>query len=210
MKITKYTHSCLFIEENGKFILIDPGTFSTEAGLTVDMFSRIDYLLITHEHFDHFDNNFVKQLVQKFPHIQIITTNSIVSLLAKNEIQAVSRSNNDIQVDEKAHEHIFGVQTVPENVCFTIFSKLTHPGDSMKFEETAPILALPIQAPWGNTTEALEKAYQLKPKYVIPIHDWHWNTRARESLYKRAKEYLATSNIIFIEIQDKEEYNLNL
>lgn len=50
MKITKFGHCCLLIEENGVRILTDPGTYSTQQSEV----KNIDFVLITHEHADHF------------------------------------------------------------------------------------------------------------------------------------------------------------
>ena len=49
MKITKFGHSCLLVEENGVRILFDPGSYSTAQN---DV-KNIDVVLITHEHSDH-------------------------------------------------------------------------------------------------------------------------------------------------------------
>lgn len=48
MKITKFGHCCLLIEEKGVRLLTDPGTYS-------DGFEhlKVDAVLITHEHQDH-------------------------------------------------------------------------------------------------------------------------------------------------------------
>ena len=92
----------------------------------------------------------------------------------------------------------------PENIMFTIAGKLTHPGDSLSFEKTTEILALPIQAPWGSFVNAIQKAAQLKPKTIIPIHDWHWKDEARRQLYKTAADYLRKKGIEFREAEKRE------
>lgn len=208
MKITKFTHSCLFIEENNISVLIDPGKFSIDAGLSADMFSNLDYLIITHEHFDHFDIPFIKGLKEKFPDLQILSCTPVVDILAKENILASHSSNNIITLSEQRHENIFGVATPPMNACITLFSRLLHPGDSLQFETTPEILALPMQAPWGNTTQILEKAYTLKPKLIIPIHDWHWRDEARKGIYTRAVDYFKENNITFIPLENTVPYTI--
>lgn len=49
MKVTKFGHCCLLIEEEGLRILTDPGSYSTRQN---DV-QNIDVILITHEHPDH-------------------------------------------------------------------------------------------------------------------------------------------------------------
>ncbi len=50
MKLTKYTHSCIKLEKDGKVLLVDPGNFAEDAA-----FEGVDAILVTHEHPDHFD-----------------------------------------------------------------------------------------------------------------------------------------------------------
>jgi L-ascorbate metabolism protein UlaG (beta-lactamase superfamily) len=65
------------------------------------------------------------------------------------------------------------------------------------FESTTDILALPIQAPWGATTDAVELALRLKPKIIIPIHDWMWKEGFRQAMYERLQEYFKQKGIDF-------------
>ena len=51
MRLTKYTHSCVRLDDGGRALVIDPGTFS-ETQLALDGAHAV---LITHEHADHID-----------------------------------------------------------------------------------------------------------------------------------------------------------
>lgn len=51
MKITKFGHCCLLVEENNLRILIDPGNYLKRA----DDLKDIDTMLITHSHQDYLD-----------------------------------------------------------------------------------------------------------------------------------------------------------
>ncbi len=205
MKISKHIHSCLLIKENGKTILIDPGSYSVEEkGIEIQAIDQLDYLLITHEHPDHFYLPFIKELVSKFPNLQIITNRSVVDILAKEDIKAVTEGNEFIEVIDAPHEHLFAAPQF-QNTLFNIFSTLTHPGDNLRLKRTCRILALPIQAPWGSLTQAIEKAIELKPQIIIPIHDWHWNATARDAFYARLKNYFTQNDIKFLGLQTGEE-----
>ncbi|MDO8655088.1 MAG: MBL fold metallo-hydrolase, partial [bacterium] len=51
MKITKYVHSCLLVEEQGKTALIDPGNYTFQSkALDLRYIEKLDFVLITHEH----------------------------------------------------------------------------------------------------------------------------------------------------------------
>ena len=204
MQITKFIHSCLLLEEDGTSILIDPGNYTAEAGvLNISTLDALDYLLITHEHADHMDLSLIKEIIKKFPNIKIISNNSVASLLDKEGIKALTESDQMIKMETVTHEKVFG-STPPENVMMTIAEKLVHPGDSHHFKTKAPILALPVQAPWGSLTEAVELAESLKPEVILPIHDWHWNDKARDMLYKRLEDYFAKIGIRFIPLRTGE------
>jgi L-ascorbate metabolism protein UlaG (beta-lactamase superfamily) len=210
MKLTKYLHSCLLVEEQGKTILIDPGQFTYDSKVfDITKLPSLDFILITHEHADHMSIQFIKELLSKFPNVEIITTESAVTKLQEEQIEASSEGNEYIAIESIPHEDIvFAVP--PENVQFTLFGKLTDPGDSYHVKKTAHILALPIQAPWGSFADALKLAESLSPKYIIPIHDWHWKDEVRKQLYGVAKDYLQQSDIEFKGIETGESIEINI
>lgn len=202
MKITKYVHSCLLVEENNTVVLIDPGLYTFQANmLTPAMLSKLDYILITHSHPDHMYIPFIKAFVDAFSNVQIITNQEAKELLQKEGVTATTQEVNAIVMQEIPHEKIFG-GTVPQNTQFDIFGKLTHPGDSLHSTQTQNILTLPIQAPWGSTTWAVETAEKLQPKVIIPIHDWHWKDEVKKSMYDRLETYFAQKNISFKKVED--------
>jgi len=205
MKISKHAHSCLLIEESGKKVLIDPGVYSyEEKALNLGSLESLDLLLITHEHPDHFYLPAIKEILQKFPDIRIVTNPSIVEILKKEGIASTSQGNDFVQVEEVPHEHVFGIPQMPKNALFKVFGKLTHPGDSLTFKPETDVLALPVQAPWTSLTEAAEKALSWKPKVIVPIHDWHWSGPARDSFYERLEGFFSQNGIEFKGLQTGE------
>jgi len=197
MIVTKYTHSCLYVEYNETTIVIDPGNYSYEAHKE-DVLGKdkIDYLLITHNHPDHMHLPFIKEIIEKHEDIKVLSDPESRSMLEKEGIEMVN-SIESISLAQAPHEKVFGI-TPPENVLFEIFGQLSHPGDSLNFDLKTPILALPVQAPWCSLTQAVEFALSQKPKVIIPIHDWHWNAQAREAFYNRLEKYFAEQNIEFL------------
>lgn len=207
MIISKHIHSCLIIKENDKVFLIDPGEYSLEEnGLDLNTITQLDYILITHEHSDHMYIPFIKHVVKKFPLIKILTNNSVKDVLEREHVSTIN-SIDGVEMFETPHEQVFGTNP-PPNVGFNIFDRLTHPGDSLSFDGAKEILALPLQAPWCSLTQAVEKAISLKPKTIIPIHDWHWNEKARENFYQRLVDYFSGNGIEFKPLQTGEEFSL--
>ncbi len=197
MKITKYLHSCLLIEEQGKIFLIDPGNYSVENyALEIDKIEHIDYLLITHEHPDHMYLPFIKQLVTKFPNIQTFSNDSVKQILEKENIMVQTENNDVIKMELVKHEKTFD-KTPPQNILITLFDKFSDPGDSLSFTYSANTLALPITAPWGSVVWAADSALKIKPKTIIPIHDYQWREEVRKGMYDRLEQYFAQFGIIF-------------
>ncbi len=197
MKISKHIHSCLLIEKQNITILIDPGNYTyEEKALDLDSLEKLDYVLITHEHQDHMYVPSIKEIVKKFPNVEIISNKSVKKILEQEGLRMSTSENEFIKILKAPHEKLpFGPP--PENSLFNIFNILTHPGDSLSFNKTSDILALPIQAPWTSSTAAIEKAVALKPKIIIPIQDWHWKDIVRQNFYDRARDYLEKFNIAF-------------
>lgn len=201
MKVAKYLHSCLLVEEKGVAVLIDPGIYTyQEKVLNLDLIERVDYLLITHEHGDHFYIPLIKEVLTKFPEVKIISNSSVVGFLNKENIKAISAGNEFVQLKNMLHVRLLD-SLAPENTVFTLFNKLTHPGDCISFDKTTDVLAMPIQAPWGSMVECCEKAVSLKPRVVIPIHDYHWRDEVREGIYKRLEIYFGKAGIRFLNPQ---------
>jgi L-ascorbate metabolism protein UlaG (beta-lactamase superfamily) len=208
MKISKHLHSCLLVEEQEKIFLIDPGIFTyQEKALDVNKLEKLDYILITHEHADHFFLPLVKEIVAKFPDVKIVTNNAIVEQLAMENITATYESDAFVSVTRLPHEKLWDKEP-PENVMFTVFSRLAIPGDSIHFETNAQIIALPIVAPWGSTTDAVNLALKLQPKVIIPIHDWLYKDNVRQMMYQRLKDFFQTKNIDFKAVETGEQIDV--
>lgn len=201
MKISKHIHSCLLIEHDGKRILIDPGNYTYEQkALDVSKINTLDYLLITHEHPDHMYIPFVKELVGKFPSLKIISNSSIQKILTQEGLTVSIENDELVRLEPALHDKPLTFP-IPQNVAFTIGNKLTHPGDSSTFTKTAEILALPMQTSLVNIVGMLDKAIELKPKAVIPIHDFHWKDSSRLVYYDHAKRILKENGIKFIPLE---------
>jgi L-ascorbate metabolism protein UlaG (beta-lactamase superfamily) len=194
MQITKYLHSCLLVEHEGKVAVLDPGSMSFDV-FEFDKLKSLDNILITHIHQDHYHLPFIKKLVEMFPEVHITAPQEVVEDLEKNGIKAISDASEGVELFDAPHENTEPLFPIPQEIGIHYLGLLSDPGDSHSFIETKEILALPITAPWGSTIKAVNLALELKPKYVIPIHDWHWSDTARESMYNNIAMVLEKSDI---------------
>jgi L-ascorbate metabolism protein UlaG (beta-lactamase superfamily) len=194
MKITKFVHSCLLVETNDRVAIFDPGSFSYEE-FNIDGLNQLDDIFITHSHQDHFHLPFVKALLDKFPDVRITAPSDVVEALAQELIKASSDAPNGVSFFDSPHENTEPIFPVPPELGIHYLDALSHPGDSHSFTETKAILALPITAPWGSAITGVNLAIKLKPKYIIPIHDWHWSEAAKSAMYDAFEAAFAKEDI---------------
>ena len=207
MKITKYVHSCLLIETPERVGIIDPGIYSWESGLLkIDDLVQLDDIIITHEHADHFHPPFVQALLAKFPNARITASSATAEQLAAEGVNSFStESSEGIDLADVSHESMVPLAPPPKaNLIVHYLDRLTHPGDSHNFDETREILALPLTAPWGSLRRAAELGLELKPKTIIPIHDWHLNDIARVQAHERLEGFFKEHGINFVKLIDGE------
>jgi L-ascorbate metabolism protein UlaG (beta-lactamase superfamily) len=203
MKITKFVHSCLLIEMPqpiNRTALFDPGVMSSEA-LPVDSLGFLDDIIITHAHQDHMDVALIKRLVAKFPEVRITAPADAADKLADEGITTTSDASDGIVFFDSPHEHTGPLAPAVEQKGVHYLDLLSDPGDSHGFNETKTILALPMTAPWGATVRAVELALELKPQYVLPIHDWHWRDEARQQMYGSIEKILKAQDITFLKLE---------
>lgn len=209
MKITKLVHSCLLVEMPDRTALFDPGVMSQES-VNVDSLVYLDDILITHSHGDHMHIPLIKKLVGKFPEVRITAPADAVRLLQNEGVQASSTPSEGVSFFDAPHEDVEPVFPHPQQIGIHYLNKLTHPGDSHSFKETKAILALPITAPWGATVKAVHLSQRLKPRYIIPIHDWHYRDEARNITYDGLEQLFAKEGVTFLKMVDGEPINVKV
>jgi len=212
MKLTKYVHACVLVEDDQLTTLFDPGQFSLESGLfDVNKLEKLDFVVITHEHFDHFYEPFVQVLVQKFPDVQFLSTPEVVrKLLNLGITNALNDSNDFVKLSPLNHDSMEPLNPGPmcQNVAVNYKEKISHPGDSHHLADSKEVLFLPLAGPWGSTIEAVRMAVKLRPKVIVPIHDWMWNDKWRNTMYDRMEVFFAEQDIRFVKTTDGESFQV--
>lgn len=210
MKVTKFVHSCLLVETPDRTVLFDPGVMSSEA-INIEQISHLDDIFITHIHADRMDIELIAKLVAKFPNVRVTSTAEVVAKLKESNIAASHEAPEGVSFFDSPHESVKPLfPQPPEEFGFHYSNSLSHPGDSHSFKETKDILALPITAPWGSTIKALNIVLDLKPKHVLPIHDWHWREEARNQMYDIFEQILKDQGITFYKLQTGVPVDINI
>jgi len=188
MKITKFGHACLLIEEADARILIDPGVFNQTPSV-----EKLDAILITHEHPDHCSVEQIKELLLQSPDAPIYTHEGVGKVLSEADIPYTPIKNgeevmvNGVSVLSLGEEHAIIYEKVPcQNTGYMIAGKFFFPGDSFYVPEgKVEVLALPTGGPWMKVSEAIEYVKAVKPNVYIPVHDAMYTDAFREGVIHR-------------------------
>lgn len=212
MKLTKYGHSCVLVEaeERGKprVALFDPGVWSE---VPVEALTQLDDIFISHIHPDHIDMAKLQALVAKFPQARITAPTEVVQQLHQAGFtQAADVAPEGASLFAAPHEGHLPFMQPPEEIGIHFLNAYSHPGDSHSFNETMPVLGLPVQAPWGSMMNAVDLALKLKPKYILPLHDWHWRDEARDWSYARMEQLFKEAGIAFLKPVNGQAIEVNL
>lgn len=209
LQITKFEHSCLLVSMNDRHILIDPGVMSSEL-LRQATLPELEAIVVTHVHGDHLDAQYAAEKLAQSPQTKIYGPTQVMEALRDAGVTAIASLPEDVTLFESKHEDGNPLFETPDQQGYHLFDVLTHPGDSHHFEQTKQVLALPVTAPWGASTTAMKLAIKLKPKYVIPIHDWHWSEAARYSMYQNFTRVLKEHDIIFVSIMNDSSIEVDI
>lgn len=194
-------HACVLVEDEANVALFDPGQFAWESGLVhIEAWPKLDYVLITHEHFDHFYEPFVTELIRRFPDARFMSTPEVCKKLTALGAQHVY-PESDEQVTLVPLNHASMAPLAGNPPCQNVrinYKNITHPGDSITFSDSRPILFLPLAGPWEAAVDAVATGEQSGAEIIIPIHDWMWNDQWRATMYDRLEQFYTGKNIRFL------------
>lgn len=175
MKVTKYEHACLVVEENGEQLIIDPGVLSTSF---VEPSNPVA-IVITHVHADHVDKELVLQLMETHQNLTVFTIADVAGELgAGSQIQVIN-SHESVQVGN-FHLSFWGTDHAiihPEGARFKntgvlVNDILYYGGDALDVPDMpVKVLAVPSGGPWLKIEEAIDYMVAVKPERVFPTHD---------------------------------------
>ncbi|MDQ3750517.1 MAG: MBL fold metallo-hydrolase [Acidobacteriota bacterium] len=208
MRITKYIHSCLLIENETDKILFDPGLFSfVERKIKPSQFTDLLAIILTHNHPDHIDAHSLKEIIENNPDAVVLANTEIKNKLAEKEIAVEAFEtgrrrvgNFNIEAFDAPHEKILADE-IPQNTAYVIDNVFVHPGDSLAESVVKrsgiKILALPTMAPWETELQTFDFAKKMSPQYVVPIHDGYAKDFFLESRYENFQKFFKRENIEF-------------
>lgn len=175
MRLTKYAHSCVLIEDDGARVLIDPGNLTRG----FDELTGLTGILVTHQHPDHVDVDRLGPLLERNPDAAIYADEGTADILADHGINASAARQGDrfdvgmeITVHGVDHAVIHPEIPLVPNVGYLVGGRFFHPGDSFTVPDLpVDVLGLPTAAPWLKLSEAVEFLRAVSPRVAIPIHE---------------------------------------
>ena len=196
MKIIKYEHACVIVEENNRTIIIDPGSLAI-----LPVLKNVDAIIITHIHGDHLDKSHLHKVIDSNPSVTIISHTEVLDQLTDISCQkeVIDRGSHctagKFILDFYGHYHAVINKLSPcHNVGVMVNESFYYPGDSFTVpEKPVFILALPVSGPWMKTGEAMDFVDLLKPKKVFPTHNELLSEFGAEVTYNWLKQ--ATENV---------------
>jgi len=176
MNVKKYPQSCLILEKKGKRCAIDPGSF-VSGKYSADDLLPLDFILITHEHYDHADPDFIKKLL-RIKNIPVFgnesTAKSLPGIVTKiiHDRERFVLDGFDITARELPHVLMVDGSPGPQNTGYVIDGTFFHSGDGIDIEGlNVDTAAIPIAGPDISPRDVYKFIKQIGCRRVIPVHN---------------------------------------
>jgi hypothetical protein len=172
MKITKFEHSGLAFEKDGKILLVDPVEFKEK----LPDFLNVVGIILTHKHGDHCQPAVIERIMAANPASELISSAETAEMV-NGAVVAKAGDTRDVsgfKLDFFGRDHaaIIPGQVPCDNIGVVVDDALVNPGDSFDLPETeAKVLMAPIASPWNRVSETIDFVNRAHPRMVIPFHD---------------------------------------
>jgi L-ascorbate metabolism protein UlaG (beta-lactamase superfamily) len=207
MRLTKFGHSCLLVEEGRARILLDPGTMS-------DGFEELEGLtavLFTHQHGDHLDAERLRGVLDRNRGVRVVSDQGSAELLGEAGVDVEVVHDGDefevagvgVRVAGRDHAIIHPDIPVVLNVGYLVAGRLFHPGDAFTPPgQHVEVLAVPAGAPWLKVSEPIEYLRQVRPLVAVPVHEKVLSAAGMSIHYRQLEQLGAADGTTFQSIDD--------
>jgi L-ascorbate metabolism protein UlaG (beta-lactamase superfamily) len=184
MRVTKHEHAALLVEDAGKALIVDPGSFTTP----FTELQNVVGIVITHEHADHWTPEHLERILKQTGPIPILGPAGVVTAASDFDVTEV-RPGDTVTIDPftlrffgGTHAVIHESIPVVDNVGVLFNDVFYYPGDSYAVPEGVDVrlLAAPVGAPWLKIGEAMDFVLAVKPRRVFGTHDMTLSVAGRD------------------------------
>jgi L-ascorbate metabolism protein UlaG (beta-lactamase superfamily) len=207
MRVRKFGHACLLVEERGEALLFDPGRQEfLDPAASPEAFAGVSVIVVTHWHPDHADPDLIRRVVERSGARVLATRDGQRELRAVGveatvpEQAASSIGAFTLRTAVVPHAALLGA-AAPDNLACLVNDRLLHTGDSFDARlgefRGVEALALPVSAPWMTELDAAAFAERLAPRRVLPVHDGYVKDFFRKRRHEAFRGYLEKKQIGF-------------
>lgn len=177
MRLTKHTHATVSLDREGHTLLFDPGTFTPDA---TQLACRADVILITHDHFDHFDRDAVIAGLHTNANLHVYGPPAVIESLNGFDDRTHVVAPGDeftaggFAVVAYGGEHALIHPEIPQidNIGYLVDGSVLHPGDAyLQIDAPVDTLLVPTSGPWTKMADAIDYVRAVRPRQSIQIHD---------------------------------------
>lgn len=174
MKLTKYGHACIVLEERDKKLVVDPGKYTPAYG----GLNSIVAVVVTHVHSDHFFVGNLQKIIEANPGVKVFTTAQAAKEWGGPHAVAVKAGEEQkiqpftLRFYGELHNAVHPDWPQDENVGVLVNDRFYYPGDSLTIpDRSVEVLAVPVGSSWLKLGEAMECIKTINPKKFIRTHD---------------------------------------
>ncbi|GAA2684623.1 MBL fold metallo-hydrolase [Actinoplanes palleronii] len=177
MRLIKFTHACVRLEDGDRRLLIDPGVWTEP-----EAFDGITDVLVTHEHADHIDLEQIATRLATRP-LRLYAPAAVRAAAPDEKLAAVispvasgdtfTAGGFAVTAVGGSHAEVYRGQPGCANLGYVV-EGVYHPGDSFFVpdkDRLVSTLLVPAGGPWFKLAEALDFVRAVAPQRAFPIHD---------------------------------------
>lgn len=184
MRMTKFEHAALRIDDARQTLLIDPGSFTAP----LDDLHSVVAVVLTHEHPDHWTPAHLDRLLRVQPDVPVFSTAGVAAAAEGHDITVVAPGETHtvgaftLRFFGGEHAEIHSSLPHIDNLAVLVNDRLYYPGDSYAVPDDVIVhtLAAPLGAPWLKIGEAIDFVLAVAPRQCFGTHDMTLSTIGRD------------------------------
>jgi len=184
MRVTKHEHAALTIEDAGRYLIIDPGSFTNPLTDLRDVAA----IVLTHEHADHWTPEHLRRILAQTGPVPIYGPEGVAAAASEFDVTTVHPGDTvtagpfTLRFFGGRHAVIHESIPVVDNVGVLVNDAFYYPGDSYAVPEGVAVamLAAPVGAPWLKIGDAMDFVLSVAPRRVFATHDMTLSVSGRD------------------------------